>query len=115
MNADKLRKSSAGPEKKSWKIAIASWAPFHAGAEVAAKRLALGLREHGHRVLVVLGTKGETLERMKAFGIDVRHVPLALTDKRRRYATAAAEPCGHAEGIADRVCAARVTPRRQEQ
>lgn len=60
---------------------IASWAPFRAGAEVAAERLAVGLRKAGHRVTVVLGTQGETLERMQEAGVDVRYVPLAFTDK----------------------------------
>src|SRR6476646_9754147 len=63
------------------RIAIASWAPFHAGAEVAAERLALGLQEAGHEMLVVLGTEGETLRRMRAVGLQCEFVPLLLTNK----------------------------------
>ncbi len=33
-------------------------APFLGGAEVAAERLAMGLQDAGHDVLVVLGTRG---------------------------------------------------------
>jgi glycosyltransferase involved in cell wall biosynthesis len=63
------------------RVLLASWAPFHAGAEVAAERLATGLVEAGHRVTVALGTEGETLRRMQSEGLDVRYVPLAFTDK----------------------------------
>lgn len=68
-------------EGNSLRVLLASWAPFHAGAEVAAERLAMGLREQGHKVTVVLGTEGETAERMRAVGLDVRHVALTLTGK----------------------------------
>lgn len=62
-------------------IVLATWAPFHAGAEVAAVRLATGLRDAGHLVTVVVGTDGETRGRLEAAGVDVRWIPLALTDK----------------------------------
>jgi glycosyltransferase involved in cell wall biosynthesis len=65
------------------KICIVSWAPFHAGAEVAAERLAIGLQREGHEVLVVLGTKEETWRRMRHIGLHCEHVPLLLTDKWR--------------------------------
>lgn len=65
----------------SLNVLLASWAPFRAGAEVAAERLAIGLRDAGHRVTFVVGIESETLGRMRAAGIDVRHVPLAFTDK----------------------------------
>ncbi len=60
---------------------LASWAPFLAGAEVAAERLALGLAEAGHDVVVVLGSEGATLERMRSVGLDCRYVPVRFTDK----------------------------------
>lgn len=63
------------------KVCLVSWAPFYAGAEVAAERLALGLQEAGHDVLVVLGTNGETWRRMQAIGLRCEYVPMALTDK----------------------------------
>ena len=63
------------------KICIASWAPFLAGAEVAAERLALGLQAAGHDIIVLLGTDGETLRRMRGVGLRCEFVPLALTNK----------------------------------
>ncbi len=65
------------------RILLCSWAPFHAGAEVAAERLAVGLRDDGHCVTVVVGTQGETLNRMRSHALDARYVPLAVTDKFR--------------------------------
>ena len=79
---------------ESLRIAIASWAPFHAGAEVAAERLALGLQAEGHEVLVVLGTDGETLRRMRQVGLHCEFLPLMLTDKWRMWRWA-----GRAAGI----------------
>ena len=70
---------------ESLRIAIASWAPFHAGAEIAAERLALGLQAEGHEVLVVLGTDGETLRRMRQVGLHCEFLPLMLTDKWRMW------------------------------
>lgn len=75
----------------SLKVVLASWAPFHAGAEVAAERLAVGLRNVGHRVTVLLGTDGETHVRMRQAGLDVRHVPLAATDKLKWWRYVAAQ------------------------
>ena len=76
----------------SWpkKICIASWASFLAGAEVAAERLAIGLKEAGHDVFMLLGTNGETLRRMRGVGLRCEFAPLSLTDKWRwwRYAAA---------------------------
>jgi glycosyltransferase involved in cell wall biosynthesis len=63
------------------RICLASWAPIHAGAEVAVERLAVGLREDGHDVSVILGTRDETFERMRNAALDVQYVPLAFTDK----------------------------------
>lgn len=62
-------------------VLLAAWAPFHAGAEVAAERLGVGLQDSGHRITVVTGTEGETASRMRDAGLDVRYVPLVMTDK----------------------------------
>lgn len=71
-------------------VLLAAWAPFRAGAEVAAERLAIGLREAGHRVTVVLGTDGATRNSMCDADLDVRYIPLAFTDKLKwwRYRSA---------------------------
>lgn len=63
------------------KIAIVSWAPFYAGAEVAALRLAVGLAEAGHDVVAAVGTDGELLARLRASGIRAEFIPIRLTDK----------------------------------
>jgi glycosyltransferase involved in cell wall biosynthesis len=65
-------------------------APFVGGAEVAAERLALGLREAGHDVLVVLGTQGAVFQRMERVGLHCIYSPMYFTDKWRwwRYSSA---------------------------
>ena len=63
------------------KVCITSWAPFVAGAEVAAERLALGLAEAGHRVLMIVGTDGDALIRFRDAGIRCQYVPQRFTDK----------------------------------
>lgn len=67
--------------RTSMHVLLAAWAPFHAGAEVAAVRLATGLRDAGHRVSVVVGTRGETYEQLREIGLDTRYLPLTMTDK----------------------------------
>jgi glycosyltransferase involved in cell wall biosynthesis len=64
-------------------VLLAAWAPFHAGAEVAAERLAVGLQHAGHRMTVAIGTEGNTAARMREAGLSVRYVPLAMTDKKK--------------------------------
>ena len=66
-----------------FKVCIASWAPFLAGAEIGAERVALGLQRAGHEVVVLLGTRGEALDRMQAAGLRCVFVPMQLTDKWR--------------------------------
>lgn len=66
---------------KRLKIAIVSWAPFLAGAEVAAERLALGLQQAGQDVLVILGHTGPVMDRMTAAGLRCLHQPIHFTDK----------------------------------
>ena len=51
------------------KICLTSWAPFIGGAEVAVERLAIGLSDAGHDVLLVVGTDGEALQRFQRAGI----------------------------------------------
>jgi glycosyltransferase involved in cell wall biosynthesis len=63
------------------KIVIASMAPFVGGAEIAAERLAVGLGETGHDVTVLLGTRGEVLQRMQRAGLTCLHADMYLTDK----------------------------------
>jgi glycosyltransferase involved in cell wall biosynthesis len=63
------------------KVCLASWAPFLGGAEVAAERLALGLRAEGHEVVLVLGARGAVMERMERVGLRCLHAPMPFTDK----------------------------------
>ena len=63
------------------KIALTSWAPFYAGAEVAALRLAVGLREAGHEVVCAVGTDGELLAKLREAGIDAEFIETKFTDK----------------------------------
>jgi glycosyltransferase involved in cell wall biosynthesis len=65
------------------KVAIATWAPFVGGAEVAAERLALGLQESGHDVFLLLGQRGAVLERSERAGLRSIVVPMHFTDKLR--------------------------------
>lgn len=71
-------------------VLLASMAPFVGGAEVAAQRLAEGLVEEGHEVRVLVGTRGEVLERMMRAGLRCEYTPMYLTDKWRwlRYGRA---------------------------
>jgi glycosyltransferase involved in cell wall biosynthesis len=64
-----------------FRVVLASMAPFVGGAEIAVERLAVGLRDAGHDVLVVLGTRGPVLERMERAGLRCVHSPMYLTDK----------------------------------
>jgi glycosyltransferase involved in cell wall biosynthesis len=63
------------------KVCLATMAPFLGGAEVAAERLAVGLRGAGHDVLVVVGTEGPVLERLRHAGLRCAYSPVHLTDK----------------------------------
>jgi glycosyltransferase involved in cell wall biosynthesis len=67
------------------KIVLASWAPFYAGAEVAALRLAQGLAEAGHQVTCIVGTEGELLQRLRQAGLECHYVPTRFTDKWRYW------------------------------
>jgi glycosyltransferase involved in cell wall biosynthesis len=63
------------------KVCIASMAPFVGGAEVSAERLALGLREGGCEVFLVLGKRGAVMERLERTGLRCVYSPMYLTDK----------------------------------
>ncbi len=63
------------------KVCLTSWAPFIGGAEIAVERLAIGLAEAGHDVLLVVGTDGEALARFRQAGIRCEFVPQRFTDK----------------------------------
>jgi phosphatidylinositol alpha-1,6-mannosyltransferase len=65
------------------KVCIASMAPFVGGAEVAAERLGIGLRETGHDVVLLLGRAGVVQERMEKAGLRCVVSPMFLTDKWR--------------------------------
>jgi glycosyltransferase involved in cell wall biosynthesis len=67
--------------QRKHKVCLASMAPFVGGAEVAAERLAVGLREAGHDVLVVLGNQGPVQERMRCAGLHCHCSPMYFTDK----------------------------------
>lgn len=69
------------PEFKSLKIILASWAPFIGGAEVAVERLAVGLRDAGHDVRLIVGTRGEALDRFEAAGLRCEFIEQRFTDK----------------------------------
>jgi len=69
------------PSKRRLKVCLATWAPFIGGAEVALERLALGLREAGHEVLVVVGEENEVLERLVEAGLRCQYSQMYLTDK----------------------------------
>src|SRR5262245_12987506 len=68
-------------DRRRFRVVLASMAPFVGGAEIAAERLAVGLREAGHEVLVLLGTRNEVYERMAGAGLRPVHAPMCLTDK----------------------------------
>jgi glycosyltransferase involved in cell wall biosynthesis len=72
------------------KICLASRAPFVGGAEVALERLALGLRDAGHDVLIVLGTRATVMKRIEREGLRCLYSPIRTTDKWHwwRYVTA---------------------------
>jgi glycosyltransferase involved in cell wall biosynthesis len=69
--------------KRQLRICLATLAPFVGGAEIAAERLALGLQDAGHEVLIVIGTQGEVLSRMQKAGLRCIFLPMYFTDKWR--------------------------------
>jgi len=51
------------------KICLATWAPFVGGAEVAAERLGVGLRDAGHDIFMLVGQPGPVLDRLEKAGL----------------------------------------------
>lgn len=72
------------------KIILATRAPFIAGAEVAAERLALGLQDEGHDVLMLVGDDGEALKRYCGRGLRCKHLPMVMTEKWKFWQTLSA-------------------------
>jgi glycosyltransferase involved in cell wall biosynthesis len=65
------------------KVCLLSMAPLMGGAEIAAERLGLGLKEAGCDVLLVLGKRGPVMERMERAGLRCIYSPMLFTDKWR--------------------------------
>src|SRR5262249_53058781 len=63
------------------KVCLATWAPFVGGAEVAAERLAVGLRDAGHEIFVIVGREGAVLDGMRDSGIRAIQLPMYFTDR----------------------------------
>lgn len=61
------------------RIAIATRAPFVAGAEISGGRLAIGLQNLGHDVLMIVGTDGEAIRRYRSLGIECHYVEQSFT------------------------------------
>ncbi len=72
-------------ESRRFKVCIATRAPFVGGAEVAAERLAFGLREKGHEVFFILGQQGTVRDRYERQGLRCIVLPLSLRDGRRPW------------------------------
>jgi glycosyltransferase involved in cell wall biosynthesis len=79
--AEQSRTVAADLGGRRLKVCLAAWAPFVGGAEVAAERLALGLQQDGHEVVVLLGHRGPVLERLEGAGLRCLPAPMLFTDK----------------------------------
>jgi len=67
--------------RRQLKICLTTLAPFIGGAEVAAERLALGLQGLGHDVCVIVGKRGEVMQRLQQAGLQCLFAPMYFTDK----------------------------------
>ena len=65
------------------KVCITSRAPYIGGAEMAAERLAIGLRDAGHEVVFLLGKRGEVMDRYESAGFRCHYFPVIYTSLRR--------------------------------
>lgn len=88
MNMDQSRDVFPFPQgeqgkARKHKVCITSRAPYIGGAEMAAERLAIGLREEGHEVIFLLGKRGEVMERYEAAGFRCHYFPVLYTSLRR--------------------------------
>lgn len=77
------RDNTTNASPRRLKVCIVSRAPFVGGAELAAERLGVGLQRAGHDVAVVLGVRGEVMERMERAGLRCVHLPTPLADRSR--------------------------------
>jgi len=68
------------------RICIAGRAPFLGGAEIAAERLAVGLRDAGYSVTMLFATDGECLQRAQAAGLHCLYTPFVLPSIRHYWA-----------------------------
>ena len=75
--------SSIEQSDRKLKVCITSRAPYIGGAEMAAERLAIGLREQGHDVFFLLGKRGEVMERYESAGFRCHYFPIIYTSLRR--------------------------------
>ncbi len=64
------------------KLLLFSRAPFIGGAEVACERLALGLMERGHKIVVVVDQKNEVYNRYLDNGLDCQVFRLPFREKK---------------------------------
>jgi len=64
------------------KLLLFSRAPFIGGAEVACERLALGLMERGHKIVVVVDQKNEVYHRYVDNGLDCQVFRLPFREKK---------------------------------
>ncbi|MEX2215046.1 MAG: glycosyltransferase family 4 protein [Phycisphaeraceae bacterium] len=75
--------AQAGTKVSPRKVCIVSRAPFIGGAELAAERLGIGLRNEGHEVFFILGQHGDVQDRLEASGLRCLVFPVQHTDMRR--------------------------------
>ncbi len=87
MNANEPRDvfpfPGAQQDKRKLKVCITSRAPYIGGAELAAERLAVGLRDEGHEVFFLLGKRGDVMARYEAAGFRCHYFPVMYTSLRR--------------------------------
>lgn len=66
---------------KPLRVCLVARSPFLGGAEVACERLAAGLQDDGHTVVVLAGCDNEVAARYRAAGLDCRVFDTPLRDK----------------------------------
>ena len=69
-------------DRANLKLLLFSRAPFLGGAEVACERLALGLMDRGHKIVVVVDQKNEDYNRYVANGLDCQVFRLPFREKK---------------------------------
>lgn len=71
----------SGIARDHLRVCLATAAPFLGGAEIACERLAIGLRDAGHEVLVITGRTGIVTDRLLLNNLDVCTAAMPMTDK----------------------------------